>query len=246
MQEELKLLGLNDIDIKVYLALLRLGTSLASEIANKSQIPRASIYDILERLEQEGLVSYIVKDFKKYFSAAEPRTIVQTLEYRKNKIKDIIPQLEAIKNKEQGEISKTELYEGTRGMETIMYMILEEKEMFVMGASRRTPEVMPFFMDKWHKERIKRKIKVKIIYNDMPNIRESYKKAKTILETGKYWDAKFLNVKVSTPIMTIVFGDKVMLATWKKDKPSAILIKNKDIAETYKQYILSLWKIAKR
>jgi len=33
MEEELKLLGLNDTDIKVYLALLELGESIASKIA---------------------------------------------------------------------------------------------------------------------------------------------------------------------------------------------------------------------
>ena len=69
MEEELKLLGLNDIDVKVYIVLLKLGESLASEIAKNAEIPRASVYDILERLQQEGLVSYIVKDYKKYFSA---------------------------------------------------------------------------------------------------------------------------------------------------------------------------------
>jgi sugar-specific transcriptional regulator TrmB len=246
VEQELKLLGLNDIDIKVYLMLLKLGESLASEIASKADIPRASIYDILERLEQEGLVSHIVKDFKKYFSAAEPKTIVKSLEYKKQRINSIMPELEDLKNKETAESLKAEIYDGVKGMETIMNQILEEKEMYVMGASRKTPEVMPYFMDKWHRERIKRKINVKIIYNDTPEIRESYKKAKNILGIGKFWDARFLNVKVSTPIMTIVFGNRIMLATWKKDKPSAVLITGKDIAETYKQYILSLWKIARK
>ena len=76
MESELKLLGLNDVDIKIYLTLLNLGESLASEIAHKAGTPRASIYDILERLEQEGLVSHIIKDFKKYFSAADRKSVV--------------------------------------------------------------------------------------------------------------------------------------------------------------------------
>jgi len=55
-----------------------------------------------------------------------------------------------------------------------------------------------------------------------------------------------LHTNYLSPIMTIVFGDKVMLGIWKKDIPSAIIIENKDVAETYKQYILSLWKLAKK
>lgn len=248
MIEELTLLGLNDIDVKVYLALLELGESLASDIAKKAEIPRASIYDILERLEKEGLVSYIVKDYKKYFSAAEPDTIIKTLEYKKQKIKDILPELDKIKKQTSVETTKTEVYEGKKGVQTIMNLMLEEKEFFVMGASRKSIEVLPYFLEKWHKERIKRKIQVKIIYNDTEKIRKSFQNPETkkMLGVGKGWNYRFLHVSYLSPVMTIAFGKRVALVNWIKDHPSAILIDSKDIAETYKQYILSLWKIAKR
>ena len=248
MEEELRLLGLNDIDVKVYLTLLKTGTSLASEVAKKTEIPRASIYDILERLEKEGLVSFIIKDFKKYFSAAEPRTIVKALDYKRDKIKDIIPQLEEMSHREFGESIKTEVYQGINGLQTILSMVLESKEMFVMGASRKSMQVLPYFMDKWHKERIKKKIEVTIIYNDSLDVRESMQKEETkkLLGVPKYWKHKFLNVNYASPLMTMVFSDYTALIMWKKDMPSAILINNKDISETYKQYILNLWKLAKK
>lgn len=247
MEEELKLLGLNDIDIKVYLTLLRLGESLASEIAHKAEIPRASIYDILERLEKEGLVSYISKDFKKFFSAAEPEIIIKNIEYKKQKIKDILPELEKIK-KGTSKKTKTEVYEGRRGIQTIMNLVLEEKELFVLGASRKSIEILPFFVEKWHKERIKRKIKVRIIYNDTEKIRKSLQNPNTreMLGIGKGWNYRFLHMNYLSPIMTIVFGKRVALINWVKDQLLAILIESKDISETYKQYILSLWKIAKK
>jgi len=246
MEEELKLLGLNDVDIKVYLALLKLGESSAAEIAAKAEIPRASVYDVLERLGQEGLVSYIIKDFKKYFSASEPRTIVDGLEYKKKKIKDILPELEEIEKKTGAETTKTEVYEGKKGVQTVMNLMLEEKELFVMGASRKSSEVMPFFLEKWMKERIKRRVKVKIIYYDLKEVRESVKGAKEYLGVGKGWDYRFLRTDYLTPIMTLVFGNNVAMINWVKDNPSLILIKSKDIAETYKQYILRLWEISKK
>ncbi len=248
MKEELKLLGLNDIDIEVYLTLLELGESLASEIAHKSGIPRASIYDILERLEKEGLASYIVKDFKKYFSAAEPEIIIESLEYKKQRIKDILPKLNDIKAQGVRKPIKTEVYEGKKGLQTVMNLILEEKELFVIGASRKSPEVLPYFIEKWHKERKKRKIKVKIIYNDSKKIRESLKdsEARKMLGVKKGWHYRFLHTNYLSPIMTLVFGERVALVNWVKDQPSAILIESKDIAETNKQYILDLWKLAKK
>ena len=248
MEEELRLLGLNEIDIKVYLVLLRLGEASAAEIANTSEIPRSSIYDMLERLQQEGLVSSITKDFKKYFSAADPKIIVENLEYKKDKIKNILPKLEEIRHeKPEGKIN-TEVYEGSRGLQTILNMILEEKEMFVVGASRLSGKILPFFIPKWHKERIKRKITITIIYNDTKEIRDSLKKEETkkMLGIPKYWKYKFLNIHYSSPLMTIVTGNKTALINWVKENPSVVLIKSKDIAETYKRYIQKLWKLAKK
>lgn len=248
MEEELRLLGLNEIDIKIYLTLLKLGEASASEIAQKAEIPRASVYDILERLEKEGLVSYIVKDFKKYFNATNPKIIIETLEYKKKKIKDILPELEELKKKVPEKSPKTEVYTGIKGLQTILNMVLEEKELFVMGASRKSSEVLPYFMEKWHIERAKRKIQVKIIYNDTEEVRKSMQepKIKKILGVGKGWDYRFLHVNYLSPIMTIAFGKRVALISWVKDVPSAILIESKDIAETYKQYILNLWTLAKK
>ena len=114
-----------------------------------------------------------------------------------------------------------------------------------MGASRKSAEVLPYFLKKWHKERIRRKINVKIIYNDIEAVKKSLKKAKDYLGIGKGWNYRFLHVNYLSPIMTIVFGNKTALINWVKN-PSAILIESKDIAETYKQYILNLWKIARK
>lgn len=248
MEEELKLLGLNEIDIKVYLKLLEIGEGLASDIAKKTNIPRASIYDILERLEKEGLVSFIIKDFKRYFSAAEPKTIVKALDYKRDKINDILPQLEEISHRGLGESIKTEVYQGIKGLQTILSRVLESKEMWVIGASRKSIQVLPYFMEKWHKERTKKKIGVTIIYNDTRDVRESMQKKETIKLLGvpKYWRHRFLNISYSSPLMTIVFEGYTALIMWKKDMPSAILIHSKDISETYKQYILNLWKIARK
>jgi sugar-specific transcriptional regulator TrmB len=246
MEEELRLLGLIDVEIKIFLTLIKIGESLASDIAKKANVPRGSIYDVLERLEQKGMVSHVVKDYKKYFSAANPKTILEDLEYKKQRIKNILPQLEQYKKDSDVGVSKSEIYTGKEGMKTILNMVLEEKEIFVLGASRKTTEVLPYFMNHWFKERAIRKIKVKIIYNDTSAIRKSIEEHRENLYITKEWEMKFLHVDYLSDIMTVVFGEKVMLATWKKEEPSAILIQNKDIAETYKEYILNLWKIAKK
>lgn len=241
--EELKLLGLNDTDIKAYLTLLKLNQALASEIAKKSGIPRPSIYDVLERLEEEGLVSYVIKENKKYFSAANPKTIIENLNYKRERISEVIPVLERLQKTKEENIPKTEIYVGKKGLQTILNLILQEKELYAVGISKNSSEILPYFIERWTKEQKKRKIILKIIYNDTKEIRDSVKKANYPKEIWKY---RFLHTDHLTQIVTAVFGDKVMLGSWKKENPSAVLIQDKDIAKTYKQYILKLWKIAKK
>src|SRR3989339_40224 len=68
----LKEFGLTETEEKVYLSLLKQGTSLASDIIKKTQLHRTTIYDVLERLISKGFVSYIIQNKIKYYSATNP------------------------------------------------------------------------------------------------------------------------------------------------------------------------------
>src|SRR3989344_8787493 len=96
----LKEVGLTDGEIKVYLALLELGSSTTGPMINKSGIARSIIYQILEKLMQKGLVSQIIKEKTKYFQAAEPNRILGYIDERekqlddnKKKIEKLLPEL---------------------------------------------------------------------------------------------------------------------------------------------------------
>ena len=55
--EILKQLGLIDNEIKVYLLLLRRGPSLASDVAEETNLHRTHAYDILKSLIEKSIVS---------------------------------------------------------------------------------------------------------------------------------------------------------------------------------------------
>jgi len=54
---ELKELGLNDSEVKVYIALTQLGEAPASKIAKKIDLPRTTVISVLEKLKVENLIS---------------------------------------------------------------------------------------------------------------------------------------------------------------------------------------------
>ena len=84
----LKEAGLTDGEIKVYIAMLELGSSTTGPIIEKSGIARSIIYLILEKLMQKGLASFITKEKTKYFQAAEPQRILQYIGEREKRLKE--------------------------------------------------------------------------------------------------------------------------------------------------------------
>ena len=59
----------------------------------------------------------------------------------------------------------------------------------------------------------------------------------------KNLEFRFLDIK--SEATTTIFGNKISIHVI-KEKPIIIIIKNKDIVESYKNHFEVLWKIAKR
>ena len=60
-------IGLTEGESKVYLALTELGSSTVGPIVKKSGVAYSNIYDILHRLIEKGIVSFIIKNKTRYF-----------------------------------------------------------------------------------------------------------------------------------------------------------------------------------
>ena len=119
----LKEAGLTNGEIKVYLALLEIGSSTIGPILAKSGITKSMIYRILEKLIKKGLVSYITKEKTKHYQATQPNKLLdyidskeKQLKKNKNKIQEMIPQL--ILKQKTAKKSEANLYEGFKGLTT--------------------------------------------------------------------------------------------------------------------------------
>ena len=61
MDSELfKEIGFTEREIKVYFALIELGTSTVGPISKKTKLQPAKVYETIDKLKEKGLVSYIV------------------------------------------------------------------------------------------------------------------------------------------------------------------------------------------
>lgn len=244
----LKQIGLTEGEINVYLALLKIGENTAGPIVDESKVTRSKIYDILERLKNKGLVSYIIKESTKYFSATDPSNIVEYLENKekeiekqKKSIKELLPNLEkqykaTVRNK------TAEIFIGLNGMQNAFNVLIKEfnsKEMYyAFGASKGEDiEKIQIFFERLHKERIKKRVKSQIIFNE--SSRGLFKSQ----EKSKFVKVKYLIE--STPASINIYKDYTIIAILARE-PITFLIRNKEVADSFKEYFKIMWKVAKR
>jgi len=230
-KEVLQKLGLTDKEAEVYLALLELGPSLAGQISRKTGVHRRNIYDITERLIKKGLIGYILKNNRRLFEAASPQRLKEVLREKQQELEESMPNLTLLYQKTK-EKQETNFYKGIEGLKTIFQDQLDSKEILILGASSSAFEVLPFYFKWYDKDRVKKKIKVRIIAsNKLPKIPLS--------------EIRYLPEKYSNPLAINIYGDKVAIILWKKP-PLAIVIREQEIADSYKKYFELMWRTSSR
>ena len=171
----LKNIGLTEGEIRAYLALIELGPSTSGPITDKSKVSSSKIYNILERLMQKGLVSYIIKEKTRYYQAEDPIKIKEYVITKENEIKKqkeeldkVIPFLQLQKKSEKNK-SEVQIYKGFKGIQTItdhIYSKLKRGETWLNTGVPSHQEDK--YHDYWHKDhlrRIKAGIKCKMLFN---------------------------------------------------------------------------------
>ncbi len=243
--EILRKIGLTENEIKIYLDLLKSGSSTAYEIGKQTGIYRVHVYDKLEQLMNKGLVTHVYKGAKKYFQATSPSKIKQYLEDKKRELEtqeqevdSILPELEAM-NKIPKEDTFVEVFKGNEGIKYFLKDIIKTKqEVLVTGIDdQKYQEALPVFMKQYFRDLRNNNIKERVI---------TLKKRSVFLfekELAPTTDYRFLEEKQFNPTNTFVYGNKVVIVTW-ENPVMAVMIKNEAIAETYRNHFEHLWKVS--
>ena len=217
------------------MVLIQLGSASANEISRKSGVHRVSVYDALRGLREKGLISQIMKANKLLFEAGNPEKIQHMIEEKESELKEakeIIPSL-LLDFQSASQRQEVHSYGGLAGIKTALQEMLKSKtEILDFGAEYKIKQFLPYDYPKWDKERIKQKIKMRIV----ANIR--IKPITIPLTTIKYIPSEF-----NSSVSTYIFDEKVALIMW-VDNPIAILIEHKHVYESYKNYFEYLWKTA--
>ncbi len=232
----LKEFGMSDNEIQVYTILLKFGSVTAGEIASKSKVHRINVYDILERLQERGLVSYVMIGKTKYYEAAHPKKLLQIQEDRKESLKQILPKLEGFQKLGKYPQDAT-IYKDLAGIKNVIDNHTNSKTpVYLFGSGWGFKEFFPHYFEIYHSRLERNKIKVKVLLSKGVK--------KTDLKLPKLYDARYLPLDMLFPSSTAVYEDKVLMIMW-SSHPIAILIRGKEVSDSYKKYFEVLWEQAK-
>jgi HTH-type transcriptional regulator, sugar sensing transcriptional regulator len=244
IKEALEKIGLTSGEINVYLALTGLGASSTRNIIKKSKVSGSKVYEVLDRLIDKGLVSYIIKNGVRYFEATRPERILDFLEEKskeieseKESIQKIIPEL--ILKAASNPRSEAKIFTGWEGVKTanddIVRTLKKGEEWLEMGLSEQPKSWERYFQHK-QQLRIKKGIIHKILINE---VYKDFGEKRASLELT---EVKYLPKSISMPSSTVIYANKIIIFIPYSDTPMAIMIESKDVAESYRKYFYALWE----
>ncbi len=233
----LESIGLTRNETKVYLSLLELNSASASEIAEKSGLYRKNVYDALNRLIKEGLISFAKVDTKMIFTATDPQKLLEFVDIRKREIQSMLPELRSL-YKAPPMADDVRVFKGTGGLKAIFEDILRTRSDYdKFGSEEKFKEFLPYYYPQYQKKKASIGIRCRAVYS------ESERNAEFVKEfIGK---VRFLPKESINPATTFVYGDKVAVMIW-KENPIGILMHSREVADSYRYYFGSLWGNAKK
>jgi len=232
----LEQIGLSKGEIRVYIALLKLGSSTVNKIKIETKIHRTTVYDFLDKLINRGLVSFVIVNGVNHYQATDPRKLVEYVKEMEDQVSSIIPNLESLKSKNKNEVT-VEVYRGIEGFKTVLNdMIKTKSDLVWLGVDE---------------EKFNRTFSNTVIEQHIRKQKESkiHERLLTSEEAKNVYQSKtatyrFVPKEYFDPTPTAVYSDRVMHLIW--EPLTIVLMKNKNLANAYKKHFEQLWKIAKK
>lgn len=234
-----KTLGQFGLDYKeddVYLALLQLGASGATEIARKAGIKRTTVYDVLANLRMKGLVSEVIKNKKRIFVAEDPQKLDKLIDEKKNTLAEIMPILKSMHNT-KGTKTKVKYYEGVEGLKDIYRDTLSCRGVLLAFVTENIIKHLgEDFADEYKQKRKKAQIEVKMIAPDTEEIKKELKTASKDLRTARMVSRNEFPFTIEMNI----YGNKVAFMSF--EEKMGVIVESTAIADNMKLLFELAWK----
>lgn len=245
--DKLTVFGLSDKQAKIYTTLLEVGTSIVTDIAQKSGINRSTTYVVLEELVKKGLVSISDEKAKRQYTAEPPERLIQLLEEQAktaakavNMARQVLPELKSLYTG-VGMKPRVSFYEGAEGLISVYEDTLTSTETIRAYASiENMHAALGDYFPAYYQRRATTGIAIRSIHPDTPEARERVRHDKeeardSVLVPHREYDF--------SPEINI-YDNKIVFMSLREK--FGLIIESEELAQAMKKVFELSWEEAKR
>lgn len=209
----------------------------------ESGVSRSKVYEIMSRLMEKGLASSVLESGVNRYKAIDPRLILDYLDKReaeieeqKNLLQQNLPNILAYASELKDQQS-VEVFQGWKSIKNIFGLLIKDAkkgdEWFAFGIPKQMNEERIDFFRHWRKETDKIGIKQSLLAD------EKIKDSPELAPKSRYSNIKYIKQETATSID--IFKENTILGVW-TNKPIIVLIKGKEVADSFREFFRHLWK----
>ena len=236
--------GLNPQQVSIYLFLIQQGDETPFAISKETGIPRTSVYRILEELRNIGVVTIFKKNNIAYYTAENPRRLVQRLKEKEAAVVNVIPAIDSL-FQSAGNVPHVKLYVGQNGARTgldVLYEYFEKnglKQMYTYSHPDLSKH-LPKYLGTKIAQRRKLKIHLKLI---APNVAkhpdlEHY-------QPDEWREIRYLPENFPFQGSMIMGGSMAVCFSLKDNEVHTIVLESESIVNMFIQFFLYTWDTLK-
>lgn len=241
LNSALSVFGFTEVESAIYTSLMQYPDSTVLELSRRSDIPRSTLYGLLESLENRGYIFSTKKRKSLVYSAASPETLKREFNKRSELFYDAMKFMEYSYHDTTNRPG-TALLEGSDGFRKLWKRIfgsgVREYCMITSGVT-----FLDFIQEKKLiediiEERVARNIQSKQLIPDSEKARKIV--SRDALEKR---ESRFLPKGTPIPTTIIIFGNEVAFMTTRREN-SVILVMSGETALTFRMVFDLLWNSA--
>lgn len=241
----LQAVGLSEQESRFYIAALTLGKSSVSKVAREADLNRSSVYPIIERLAEKGLLSRSKTSTGLVVCATSPKRLLALQEEQTAKLAKQVEQLQDLFAVVKAEPS-VRFYEGPEGLKTVLASILEEaKEICVFGDGDAFRKAIPGWAERYSERRSEQKIRTRLL---LKATQQTIGAAKYLRSSEPDEKKAYSKIRLLPEALGIrggfdVYNNTVILYSF-DEKNVAVMVESKMISSMMKAIFEILWGMA--
>lgn len=235
LEKILQNFGLNKKQAKIYLACLELGSASVYKIAQKSQMPRSTCYEVMEELKKRGMATAFSKKKIKYYNAENPQIAIEQEKEKIKTLEQAMPEFNALYHDIKDK-PNVRFYQGVDGMKLILKEMIKETHE-ILGFSS-FEDLFSHLGDWWSefiRMRVKNAVRIKIIMSDSKIARERKRLGPEQLREVRLAPPNYKHHSVC-----LIWNNKIAMFAYKEELIS-LVIESPVLSESHKAMFYMVW-----